>query len=237
MQSTNTISTRTGQLAPFTREEFSQAQTENLSVGRCGRASVSIFRNETEAWVVKDFSRVNPALRWTWCLFMVKRELRVLQQLRGLRGIPSDAFRLDRFALGYRFTPGAPIGSANPQLMTPAFFEELESLVHQMHARNIVHLDMRYSRNVLVGDDGMPTLLDFQSYARLEMVPGFLHQLLKNIDLSGVYKHWNRKQPGTMGPEREALMARQTNLRRFWFLKGLAGFKPVWMRRVWWRRN
>jgi RIO-like serine/threonine protein kinase len=217
---------------PFTYTEFSHAATESLSVGRCGRASVSIFRNHSGAWVVKDFRRVNPFVRWTWCIFMVRRELRAFERLRGLRGIPQDAFRVNRFSLAYRYTPGAPIGKADPALMTPAFFEKLESLVREMHARSIVHLDMRYSRNVLVGDDGLPTLLDFQSYANLKFVPAFLHQLLKNTDLSGVYKHWNKKQPGTLGPEREALMAQHMRLRRFWFIKGLAGFNPQWRRNL-----
>jgi hypothetical protein len=222
---------------PFDSAEFAQGPKDSLTVGRCGRANVSLFHHKSGDWIVKDFSGVNPLVRWTWCIFMVRRELRALHRLRGLRGIPRDAFRLGRFALAYRFTPGAPIGKADPKLMTPEFFKALESLVNEMHARGIVHLDMRYSRNVLVGDDGLPTLLDFQSYARLELVPRFLHQLLKDIDLSGAYKHWNKKQPGTMGPEREELMARLNRLRRFWFLKGLAGFKPVWMRRVWWRPN
>jgi serine/threonine protein kinase len=32
-----------------------------------------------------------------------------------------------------------------------------------MHARGVVHLDLRHQGNVLVGDDGAPVLLDFGS--------------------------------------------------------------------------
>jgi hypothetical protein len=221
---------------PFARQEFERDPVELCSIGSIVRAKVSVFRKGSGYWVVKDFRPLNLLVRWTWGQFLLRRELRAFERLRGVRGVPQDAFRLDRFALAYRYVPGISLRKANPDLLKVEFFTELESLVLAIHARDIVHLDMRYSRNILVGEDGRPTLLDFQTHGLLERVPGFMHPFLKEIDLSGVYKHWNRARPGTLGPKREALLARQKRLRRLWFLKAFVGSRPVWRGHLRWRR-
>ena len=47
------------------------------------------------------------------------------------------------------------------------FVDELRQSVAAMHARGVVHLDLRHRSNVLAGDDGHPVLLDFASALRL----------------------------------------------------------------------
>lgn len=42
------------------------------------------------------------------------------------------------------------------------FFDELERLVHQLHACGVAHNDLHKEQNVLVGADGLPQLIDFQ---------------------------------------------------------------------------
>ncbi len=40
-----------------------------------------------------------------------------------------------------------------------------------MHERGIVHLDIRYMRNIVVSDTGDPLLLDFQTCLFLNRIP------------------------------------------------------------------
>jgi len=122
-----------------------------------------------------------------------------------------------------------PLGSrqADPRLLTTAFFEELERLVGRMHARGIAHLDIRAAKNILVTDRGEPLILDFQSNVRLDGLPRFLRDLLVDIDRSGIYKHWARRVPGSLGEERTRLLERMNRLRRFWFFKGYLGIKKA----------
>jgi hypothetical protein len=42
------------------------------------------------------------------------------------------------------------------------FFDELERLVHTLHAHGIAHNDLHKEQNILVGADGLPQLIDFQ---------------------------------------------------------------------------
>src|SRR5512134_139597 len=128
---------------PFTREEFDRSESRLLHGGRWGNADLSLFRKEGKAWVVKDFRHCPFGVRHTWGTYMAGRELSALRRLSGIPGFPEDAFRLDRYAIAYRFIPGEEIGQADPALLTPGFFESLESLVERMHGRGIAHLDIR----------------------------------------------------------------------------------------------
>lgn len=220
--------TRTGQpiegKIPFTREEFERSAPELLHKGRWGNADVYRFRREDGDWVVKDFRSCPPITRNFFGTWMVGRELAALAKLTGIPGVPQDSFRLDSYAFAYRFVPGGEIGVSRTDL-TPAFFEELENLVGEMHRRGVAHLDIRAAKNILVSDLGSPFILDFQSHVPLERLPRFLRELLIDVDRSGVYKHWKRRFPGCLGKERTILLDRMNRLRRYWILKGYFGIK------------
>ena len=211
---------------PFTREEFDRSGARLLHGGRWGNADISLFRKNGESWVVKDFRHCPPGVRHTWGICMAGRELSALRRLSGIPGFPQDAFRLDRYAIAYRFVPGNEIGQGDPDLLTPGFFESLESLVERMHERDIAHLDIRTGGNVLVTEEASPLILDFQSHVRLGGLPGFLRRILVAVDLAGVYKHWSIRAPGSMGEEREEHLRRMNTWRRYWILKGYLGIKP-----------
>jgi RIO-like serine/threonine protein kinase len=210
---------------PFTREEFDRSGPELLHGGRWGNADMFLFRKGGEPWVVKDFRSCPAIVRHTWGARMAARELSALRRLDWIPGFPRDSFRLDRFAMAYRFVAGTDIGEADLALLTPPFFQELESLVRKMHERGVAHLDIRTGSNVLITDGGRPFLLDFQSHVRLEGLPSFFRGLLVDVDLSGVYKHWARCAPDSMGEERTHLLRRVNRWRRYWILKGYLGIR------------
>jgi hypothetical protein len=209
----------------FSREEYARSGGEILHRGRWGNADIHLFRRGNEVWVVKDFLHCPFIVRHTWGAFMVGREMSAMRKLQGFPGFPRDPFRLDRFAVAYRYETGRDIGRAAPGLLTPAFFGKLESLVAEMHRRGVAHLDLRSGSNALVTGAGEPYILDFQSHVSLDGLPRFLRNLLIDVDRSGVYKHWARLAPGTLGEERSALLERMNRWRRFWVLKGYLGFR------------
>jgi len=211
---------------PFTRADLGRGAARILNEGRWANATVFVHEHAGTQWVVKDFRDCPPPYRETLGRFMVSRELSALARLRGLAGIPAGAFRVDAYALAYRFVPGMEMASAGPDRATPAYFRALEAAVLAMHARNIAHLDLRYGGNILVSDAGEPLLIDFQSHVKLGGLPRFVKNLLKNVDLAGVYKHWSHRHPESLGAERLAFLDRANWWRRFWVFKGYLGVKP-----------
>lgn len=211
---------------PFVRADVAAGAPRLLNKGRWANATVLLYEHGGEQWVVKDFSRCPFFYRHTIGRMMVRRELSALERLRGVPGVPAAAFRLDAFALAYRFVAGKQIAQVGAEGATPEYFQALERAVLAIHARGIAHLDLRYGGNILVTDRAEPLVLDFQSHVKLAGLPAWLKRVLVGADLSGLYKHWSHRHPDSLGPERLAFLERAARLRRLWVLKGYLGWKP-----------
>lgn len=212
--------------APFTRAQFERAPGEMLSRGRWANAVLTIHRHGNALWVVKDFRPRAFALRNTAGRFLVRREVRVLRRLAGLAGVADAAFRLDAHALAYRYVPGVPLNQADLGARAPEYFAALERLLQQVHAvGGILHLDVRNARNVLVSERGEPFLLDFQSHLSTRWLPARMRRWAERFDLAGVYKHWARRSPETLGETRARLLAEMNRWRRLWVLRGYLGVR------------
>jgi RIO-like serine/threonine protein kinase len=215
-----------GEPTPFTRAQFEQAPGDVLSRGRWANAVLYLHRHGGELWVVKDFRPRSFAVRNTIGRLLIRRETRALRRLAGVAGVPAGAFRLDAHALAYVFVPGMPLRDADLGPRTADFFARLERLLAQVHAvGGMVHLDVRNGRNVLVSEHGEPVLLDFQSHVDTGWMPACLRRWAERFDLAGVYKHWERKSPETLGEARTGLLAQVNWWRRLWVVRGYFGMR------------
>ena len=207
----------------FSRTDLERGPCRPLHEGRWANAVVYTFESGGGRWVVKDFRPRSFLVRNLIGRLLIRRESRGLVKLAGVRGAPADAFRVDAFALAYRFASGRGLRRFSGAL--PAgFFPALERTVLEMHARaRIVHLDMRNADNILVTESGEPMLLDFQSHLGSHWMPAPLRRFVERIDLAAIYKHWRRRSPDTLGPERTAALAAMNRLRPIWVLRGYIG--------------
>jgi len=207
----------------FTRADLERSARHRLHEGRWANAVLSTVELGGGRWVVKDFRPRSWLVRNLIGRLLIRRESRGLRKLAGVRGAPARAFRVDAFALAYRFVPGSGL-RRYPGPLSPEFFPTLERTVKEMHARaRIVHLDMRNADNILVTEAGDPMLLDLQSHVGLDWMPGPLRRFVQRIDLAAIYKHWAKRSPDTLGPERLAVLDRINALRPLWALRGYAG--------------
>jgi hypothetical protein len=209
--------------AAFTRARLDAAERELLRNGRFANARVERLRIDGVDWIFKDFSSRSFVVRHTVGRFLLGRELRALRRLQGIDGIPSDAFRVDAFAMAARFVPGRSLASLkNPQASTD-YLMALEALLRQVHARGLVHLDTRGGGNLLIMPNGAPGIIDFQAGLSTRWMPAALRRWFEDMDLSGVYKKWLRWQPDTLGEQRRDSLERLNQWRRWWFLRGYFG--------------
>lgn len=208
----------------FTRADLAAGGARRLWAGRWANAVVVLFDHGGERWVVKDFRPRSWLVRNLIGRFLVRRELGGLCRLRCVPGTPRDAFRLDAFALAYRYVPGRSLRGVPAADIPPGFFATLERNVREMHARaGIVHLDMRNADNILVTPTGEPCIIDFQSHVGMRWMPGRLRRFAEHVDHASVYKHWAKRSPETLGPERKAVLDRINDLRPLWALRGYFG--------------
>jgi RIO-like serine/threonine protein kinase len=209
--------------AAFDRAALAAAQRKLLRDGRFANARVERVRIGGGDWIFKDFSSRGWLVRHGVGRFLLGRELRALQRLQGLRGVPGDAFRVDAFSIAARFVPGRALADTPDGPVSTEYLLALEALLRQVHARGLVHLDTRGGGNLLIGPDGAPGIIDFQAALSTRRMPRALRRWLEDMDLSGIYKKWQRWQPDTLGEARREHLDRLNRWRRWWLLRGYFG--------------
>ena len=211
----------------FDRAALAGAERKLLRDGRFANARVERVRIGGADWIFKDFASRAFFVRHTVGRFLLGREVRALRRLEGLPGIPSQAFRVDALSMAARFVPGRALADTPDGPFATEFLLALEALLRQVHARGLVHLDTRGGGNLLIGPDGAPGIIDFQAALSTRWMPRALRGWFEDMDLSGIYKKWQRWQPDTLGDERQALLDRLNRWRRWWLLRGYFGLRKT----------
>ena len=215
----------------FTRNDFERGDRVLLREGRTANARVYRFRFGGKDWTVKDFSCRSWWVRNLIAPFLFWREVRAVQLLSGVRGVPNCAFRIDRDAVAIEFLPGISLSKAPKSAFTVQFLEKMESLMNRVHEAGIVHLDARGTGNWVILPNGDPGLIDFQAGICTRGLPAGIRKLLEDVDMSGVLKKWKEFHPDEMGEERIRSWERGDRLRRLWLIRGYFGRKKGKKRR------
>ena len=209
----------------FKRSDLSRAKIQLLRNGHFANAVVSRVDLDGESWTVKDFSSRSWWVRRLLAPFLLGRELKILRRLSGVDGVAEDAFRIDADAIAVSFVEGRNLSRVTREEVTIEFLEAFEKLLDEMHARDVVHLDLRGTGNIVMRPDGSPALIDFQASLVTSWMPKWLRRILEDMDRSGALKKWRKFHPEAMGEERERELERIDRLRRYWIFRGYFGKK------------
>ena len=114
--------------------------------------------------VVKDFSNSKFFYRNIIGRFLIWRERRAYETLKGLKGIPTYYGVIDGLALALEEIPSRPLKKHNKEIKLPeTFFDDLKNIVDSFHKRGLAHCDLKNGANVLVGHDGRPYIVDWSA--------------------------------------------------------------------------
>jgi RIO-like serine/threonine protein kinase len=200
------------------------AGVERLTVrflGKQGpfRPSVRLLEQGGVKMVAKDYRACTPLYRWTVGAWNLAREEAALRRLDGVEGVPRLLGRVDRWLLLISWMRGRDLGKVRRFRQSPEFFDKLMRVVEEMHARGVVHLDLRQRRNILLclqpDKIPRPAVLDFGS-ALCVRPGGLLHRWLARIDRSGVLKYKRRAQPDAITRDEARSLRRIERRRKLW---------------------
>ncbi len=191
----------------ITRRGWSKPDIKNV----VRRDNVLILKDFAEkAWIVRKIGR-----------WQVHREIRALIRLQGLRGIPKCYGQVSPCGILIERVQGERI--TRWRLRAPAdvarMLARLESLVDELHARGIVHLDLRKRDNILITDSGMPLIIDFNASICFEeggLAARFVFPLLRRIDTSAVLKWKSRLTPELLTAAEKRRHRFMSVARRLW---------------------
>ena len=166
---------------------------------RWGQARVMLEAGLQGDRVVKDYRRAGWLARLLWARFLARREAAALYALADLPGVPRGVSFKAPLIVSYDYIQAQPLRACEDRNLPYArVFSDLLTLVKALHARGYVHLDTGNRGNVLIDEQGRPSLIDFASALRTRRLPGFLVRRLQRTDLMGVFKLWYRTSPETM---------------------------------------
>ncbi|OGP93270.1 MAG: hypothetical protein A2156_07025 [Deltaproteobacteria bacterium RBG_16_48_10] len=199
------------------REELENYPFYPINRKAFGKPDLNRVEAGDHVLVIKDVGRKNVFFRWTLGRWLIHKEWEIYSRLGGIKGIPKATERIDRYAFAMEFISGRPI--QRDEDLPLSFFQELERILKEIHARGVVHLDLRHKGNILLSDKREPVLLDFNS-AYYFKTNGLLHRylfpLLRRIDCGGYLKLKNRVSSSFLTHEELNFLKRFNRLRRLW---------------------
>ncbi len=202
-------------------EVFQQVRRENLErflVGRIGGGTQGdIYKVSVDGITaaVKDISTKNILIRLLIGRWLLSREFKIYQKLQGIPGIPRLIKIIDRDSFIFELIEGIPLSrfAKDDPLLPPEFFNRLSELVQNIHARGVVHSDLKHKKNILVNKDYQPYLIDFgaswSAGASWNLPKRWLYNQFHQIDLNAVSKIRHRYIHGHPGTEdRKSILRR-----------------------------
>lgn len=154
---------RTPEPLSLARADLTDQVEQTLHRGGWGNPDLLLVRVAGRRVVVKDFAPRRAWIRLTLGRWMTAREQRAYRRLAGIEIVPSLLCPLDDLAFVLEYRPGDMLTRSLAGSLPAGFLAELEHAVSTMHARGVVHLDLRHRSNILAGADGHPVVLDFAS--------------------------------------------------------------------------
>lgn len=177
---------------------------------------VSRVEYEGKPAVLKDYRGKNIVTRGLLAPRMVKHEYEILRALEGIRGIPRAYKILEKRALLMEFVEGRTINKFKAGELPDDVYHRLVAVVHEMHDRGVVHLDLRQRKNILIAADGQPYLLDFVNALEKKGAVRAIWEKLVGVDESGLLKFKERNFPHLLTEHDRERLAKHKFLRKFW---------------------
>lgn len=168
--------------------------------------------------VLKDFAPLPLATRLTVGLPLIRWEVPILRRLIGLEGVPQLLYTVDRFAFIMSYIEARPLYKVPQAELPKDIFDRVLDLVDGLHARGVVHLDLRQRKNTLLTSDNRPAIIDFAAAMHFNG-DGKVFRFMKNVDRTAILKLKNRVVPGSLTEEEKVQLQSFDRMRRFWPLK------------------
>jgi len=136
-------------------------------------------------------------------------EAAALRKAEGLEGVPRLRGKVGRWGVARDYVAGTPL--RRRAKVDESFFPRLLSLLHGIHERGMAYVDLEKPENILLGDDGRPYLIDFQTAFNVprrflgQTAPvRFLRRLAQRGDIYHAMKHFRRMRPDLLTPRQLA---------------------------------
>jgi RIO-like serine/threonine protein kinase len=128
------------------------------------RPLLRVIEENGKRAVVKDFSVNGFIYRNVAGRFLVWREKKAYEKLEGIKGIPVFYGSVDGLAIIIEEITGKSMKAVHKTTGIPEkFYSDLHDLLKAIHSAGLAHCDLKRAPNIIMGDDGMPYLVDWSA--------------------------------------------------------------------------
>jgi len=202
-------------MSDLQRKDIEAKTVRVLRPGAGSRPDVRLLRDASQLMVLKDYSSGNATLK-ALGLLLLWREREAYARLEGLPGVPRVCANLGPYALVTEYVESYEASRAPVALLDESFFGRLRALIESMHARGVVHGDLKRLDNILITPAGEPYLIDFSAafWNGSNPAAAFVMPHLVDDDLRAVYKLKQRRVPELLTPEEEVFLNQRSSVER-----------------------
>jgi hypothetical protein len=183
-------------------------------------AATAFYADDAGRTVVLKMSRTEEyfGLPLAWLgKWLCDREVRFYRRLSDLPNVPAVLGMVGQTGFVHAYVEGHPLGKE--RLVPDGFFEKLQALMAELHRRDVAYVDTNKPQNILLGDDGLPHLIDFQISYDLHDLGDWpwsrwLLRRLQREDLYHILKHKKKLRRDETTPAELAAAERRSGLIR-----------------------
>lgn len=170
-------------------EDSLHNNTHTLAAGYQGKTL--LFEDENNRLVIK-IPHGSGLVKYIHTL-TIRHEYEIYKKLSGFSGCPKCYGLIDNKYLVLAFIDGHPIRKQQP-VNHATYFDELFSLIGEMHQLQVTHIDLKKKDNLLVTRDDKPCMIDFGTAVIKK--PGFhpLNALLFKLAKRFDYNAWIKQK-------------------------------------------
>lgn len=212
------------------REQLRNRNRRIVRRGTYFKPELSLYEVDGRKIAVKDCSGMRSFLKLLVGRRTQKRETAIYQCLEGVEGVPGFLGIIDEDAFAVEFVEGETLSRQLEKERLASVLENLEKVINSIHARRVVHLDLKQKRNVLVQEDNRVAVVDFQSAIRFRKGPlsNLLFSWLKKRDRAGLIKFKAKYGPELLSSFERKIYSRERILAKLWpFTHLVRGIRKV----------
>lgn len=194
------------------------ANVRVLQQGRGVQCSIYLVEEGQKA-VIKDYAGTPPFFRNVIAPYLVRREVRALETLQGVPGVPRFYGKIDRHAFAIEYIEGLPISELDETALNAELLERVQQVIDGIHARQVAHGDLKRRTNFLVNSQQQVVVIDYASAVIgkhwWRPVTNWVQKQMVEIDNKAVAKIKKLGAPAQMTEQDWELLNRPTSLEKW----------------------
>lgn len=174
------------------------------------------FAGDENTRVIRRVVTASPWWSRPAAWLLAKREIRALEAVRGIEGVPT-LLETDDDGLYRSWTDGTPLHLAAPDQI--GWYRSAHRILKAMRRVGVTHNDLAKPQNWLMTPDGKAAVIDFQLASR-HRGKTRLARLMAYEDLRHLLKQKRAYAPDLLTPVEMRMLARKSLPARIWLMTG-----------------